>query len=145
MGLLKSTDGIYPESPHKYRWCSPIKETRARCIWWSLRALLEHSTVTVTKYKSVKLILQGVKQWSSSIQLSEGLPWCRDEENTWINNQKLFFKLLYCIPISRSIKEKGSSWHKIGLSCSTLCPQGTVGIFHGNFRTLLDTIQKPLA
>lgn len=42
----------------------------------------EHSEGAVAKYKSAKMNLQGVKQWSSSIQLSDGLPWGRDEGNT---------------------------------------------------------------
>lgn len=67
--LFPSTVGIYTRSPHKYRWCAgPCAEhitssnKTASCLWWSLMALLEHSKGTVAKYKSVKIILQGVKQ-----------------------------------------------------------------------------------
>ena len=104
-------------------------------------ALVEHSKGTGTKYKSVKMMLQGVKQRSSSTRLSDDLTWSRDEENTWISNQKL----LFCFCIAYQYRKSGVLPLKRNraplLDCSQEWP---IRLSHGTCEALLDTLHKPL-
>lgn len=111
-GVFINTDDTEKGAEHIQHILQQIKLTTVSCIWQGLMSLREHSKGTVAKYKSVKLILQGNKQWSSSTQLSDGQSQPRNQENTLKDNQKLFSKFIY--------NKKGKS-EGLWLKCHKAC------------------------
>lgn len=131
--LLSGTDGIYPRSPHKYRRCaeqcaehntSSNIRNMANHVSWHSRHI---PRVQWKSTKSVKKILQRIKQWGSSTQLSDGWPGSRDEESTWMDKQpKPFLQISVSHTILRLIKMESSGWNKTELSCFTAPKTGLV-------------------